>query len=40
MWLDGQPIAVIEIPAIPSRFALFTDAAAAAFRDVSFTGLA
>jgi GH43 family beta-xylosidase len=40
MWLDGQPVAVIEIPTIPSRFALFTDAAAAAFRDVSFTGLA
>ena len=40
MWLDGHPIAEIEVPADPSRFALFTDGAAAAFRDVSFTGLA
>jgi GH43 family beta-xylosidase len=39
LWLDGQPIAEIEVPADPSRFALFTDHAAAAFRDVSFTGL-
>jgi hypothetical protein len=40
LWLDGQPVAEIEVPADASRFALFTDGAAAAFRDVSFTGLA
>jgi hypothetical protein len=39
LWLDGEPIAEMEVPADPSRFALFTDSAAAAFREVSFTGI-
>jgi hypothetical protein len=39
LWLDGEPIAVVQVPADPNRFSLFTHGAAAAFRDVSFTGL-
>jgi hypothetical protein len=39
LWLDGQPIATVDVPPDISRVALFTDGAAAAFRDVAFTGL-
>jgi arabinan endo-1,5-alpha-L-arabinosidase len=39
LWLDGTHVATIDVPAEPSRFSLFTQDAAAAFRDVSFTGL-
>jgi hypothetical protein len=39
LWLDGQPIATVDAPPDVSRVALFTDGAAAAFRDVAFTGL-
>jgi hypothetical protein len=39
LWLDGEPVATLEVPADISRVALFTDGAAAAFRDVTFTGL-
>jgi GH43 family beta-xylosidase len=39
LWLDGDEVAAIEAPPDSSRVALFTDGAAAAFRDISFTGL-
>jgi GH43 family beta-xylosidase len=39
LWVEGNEIVSIPVPADNSRIALFTDGAAAAFRDVSFTGL-
>jgi len=39
LWLDGKQVAALPAPADISRFSLFTEDAAAAFRDVSFTGL-